>query len=41
MKTRFIKSVIQAARDCDTDMPWSRTAKKAKPASRKKAARPA
>jgi hypothetical protein len=24
LKTRFIKSVIETARRCDTDLPWSR-----------------
>ena len=33
-KTRFIKSIIEAARVCDTDLPWSRRRPTARPRRR-------
>lgn len=34
-RTRFIKSVIDAARSCDTDLPWSRRRPAARRARRR------
>ena len=36
MKTRFIKAVIEAARDCDSVMPWSRRARRRGPGLRRR-----
>jgi len=38
MKTnkRFIQSVIKAAKDCDTEMPWARGSRREKAITRRK-----